>query len=628
MKEDKLRSEKKVEDNLKDEQNSIKKITTPEIVSEDDIIKVCVESKEPNLQTRIVNLVQDEASLFTDGKETAYAMMSISDHKELWPVNSKRFAQNLYRIGREENDGNIPSPEAISSAIKYLEAISFEGPEIELNNRVAKSDGSLWYDLTNPEWQVVKIDQHGWEIIDDSPALFKRQVHQKPQVEPVRDGDIWSLFDFIRIDEDKKLLLLVYIISCFIPDIPHPVLLIYGPPGAGKSSTMEFIREIIDPSLAPRLKTPTGDKEVVQIFDHHYATFFDNMDVVPKWFSDVLCRAVTGEGSEYRALYTNEGAVIRSYRRCVTLNGVNIAATKADLLDRSILMELSKFDATERIEEAKLRKNFSKKLPGILGAIFDTLSKALPIYPLTNLECLPRMADFAKWGYAITEALGKSGEEFLDLYLQDEKDRVNETINSSPLATAIVELIKEEDEWSGTATELLYKLEDIANKNRLDTTSNGWPKNNVWVSRKINMIIPSLEKLGVICESPQKNGQKGFTIHIKEDQKNTENTEIPIQKVQDISEIENNNENRLNSNTVKSSVKNSKLFSKVNAEQRKSKIDGKNSIHSKISKFKSSPVNYEELPRDELYRLAKVGDEKANDILQNKLLKEGTGVAK
>ena len=291
-------------------------------------------------------------------------------------------------------------------------------------------------------------------------------------------------------------------------------------------------------------------------------------------------------------------------------------------------MELSKFDATERIEEAKLRKNFSKKLPGILGAIFDTLSKALPIYPLTNLECLPRMADFAKWGYAITEALGKSGEEFLDLYLQDEKDRVNETINSSPLATAIVELIKEEDEWSGTATELLYKLEDIANKNRLDTTSNGWPKNNVWVSRKINMIIPSLEKLGVICESPQKNGQKGFTIHIKEDQKNTENTEIPIQKVQDISEIENNNENRLNSNTVKSSVKNSKLFSKVNAEQRKSKIDGKNSIHSKISKFKSSPVNYEELPRDELYRLAKVGDEKANDILQNKLLKEGTGVAK
>ena len=64
--------------------------------------------------------------------------------------------------------------------------------------------------------------------------------------------------------------------------------------------TMEFTRDIIDPSHTPRLKMPKGDKEIVQVFDHHYATHFDNLDMLPNWFSDIVCRAVTGEGSEFR----------------------------------------------------------------------------------------------------------------------------------------------------------------------------------------------------------------------------------------------------------------------------------------------------------------------------------------
>jgi type IV pilus assembly protein PilQ len=55
------------------------------------------------------------------------------------------------------------------------------------------------------------------------------------------------------VPSDKKLLVLVQIISYFIPEIPHPVLIIYGSPGSGKSSFTEFCRSIIDPSKVPKL---------------------------------------------------------------------------------------------------------------------------------------------------------------------------------------------------------------------------------------------------------------------------------------------------------------------------------------------------------------------------------------
>ena len=37
----------------------------------------------------------------------------------------------------------------------------------------------------------------------------------------------------------------------------------------------------------------------------------------------------------------------------------------------------------------------------------------MKIFDSVELERLPRMADFAKWGYAIGEALGGHGNQFL-----------------------------------------------------------------------------------------------------------------------------------------------------------------------------------------------------------------------
>jgi hypothetical protein len=42
---------------------------------------------------------------------------------------------------------------------------------------------SILYDLTNEDWQVVRITHRGWNI-EYEPVIFKRYSSQKPQVYP------------------------------------------------------------------------------------------------------------------------------------------------------------------------------------------------------------------------------------------------------------------------------------------------------------------------------------------------------------------------------------------------------------------------------------------------------------
>lgn len=168
-----------------------------------------------------------------------------------------------------------------------------------------------------------------------------------------------------------------YIVATFIPHIAKPILITHGEQGSGKSFLQRFVKRIVDPSAAEKLSFPRSSTELTQQLSHNYLALYDNISKMDDWISDELCKAVDCSGSSKRMLYSDDDDIIYNFHRCIMLNGINIVARKADLLDRSIIIQLERIPKEQRGKEADLMAQLNAVMPALLGYIFDILAKVL-----------------------------------------------------------------------------------------------------------------------------------------------------------------------------------------------------------------------------------------------------------
>jgi len=143
---------------------------------------------------------------------------------------------------------------------------------------------------------------------------------------------------------------------------------------------------------------------------------------------------------------------------------------------------------------------FEEMRPQILGFIFDIVSKALKIKESLKINSLPRMADFALFGEAISQAMGHKPYEFLKVYYQNIGTQNIEAIEANPLAQAIVKLIDEygntnpDDiiQYSAQTADCKFHLDKIAENYNIDIESKLWPRSPNVLSRKLKEIKSNL----------------------------------------------------------------------------------------------------------------------------------------
>jgi hypothetical protein len=291
--------------------------------------------------------------------------------------------------------------------------------------------------------------------------------------------------------------------SLFVPDIAHTMLIVHGEQGAAKSLLQRLIKELVDPSRPILLTIHASRDEFVQQLSHNYVAYYDNVKTVPSWLADEACKAVTGIGQTKRKLYTNDEDVVYEYKRCLGFSGINIYLTEPDALDRSILIELIRIPRDKRKLESQILSEFEELKPKVLGYIFDLLVKALKIMPSLQLNELPRMADFALWGEAISQAMGHDPLEFLNAYYENIGRQNIEAIESHSIAHAIAKYFEEGEDQSskvlkGSPLEILEVLKIFALEHKISTDSKLWPKSPNALSRRLNQIRSNLlEGLGI-----------------------------------------------------------------------------------------------------------------------------------
>ncbi|MDU4853953.1 MAG: hypothetical protein E6X72_06105 [Clostridioides difficile] len=453
---------------------------------------------EGEKQADILIRLGSESKFFKNDMDEAFVAIEINGHTELCKVKGRQYKMWLTMKYYTET-GKAPSTDAMNQALGIMEMKAlFSGEQRELQLRVAELDGTIYYDLADKDWRVVKIDSNGCKILEKPPILFVRNKNMKSQVQPDFDGDIKLLLKHIRIkNPTEQILYLVYVVSCFVPSIPHPVLVFCGEKGAAKTTGLRMTRAVIDPAVRDLLIMPNGIQDLALALANNYMPCFDNLDTLSSDKSDLLCTASTGGGFSKRTLFTDDDETILSFKRCVGMNGINVVVTRADLLDRSIIEELERIDESERKEEKEIWKDFEADMPQIVGGALNTLSKAMSIYPNVKLNRLARMADFTRWGYAIAEALGIGGEAFLDAYFSNQNKSNEEAISSHPVASAIVALMKSTTNWNGTVAELLGTLERVAEIEKINTHVKVWPNAAHILSRRLKEVQSNLKQVGI-----------------------------------------------------------------------------------------------------------------------------------
>ena len=489
--------------------------------------------KKPTISDSLVLLAKEHVhSFFNDQLDTPYARFPVKDHFEHGPRRRKSFRIWLPGLYYTATKGKGANSDAIGQALDTLEAIAkFDGKgEVELHIRVCEHDGAYWYDLSNERWQAVKITETGWQVIDNPPVLFRRLAHQKPQVLPDGNGSIDALNPFLAgIDEQEhKELVTVLLVSYLIPGFSHAVLVPYGDQGSGKTTLSKNCKAIIDPSLIDTLGLVGERRELVQTLSHHWLLPYDNLSSLSREVQNIFCRAITGASYCKRKLYSDDEDIVTKNRICLIISGINYPATAPDLLDRCILIKLKRFSGSEQNKkDAELDKEFQAALPSILGGMFAVVSKAMQIKSKVNLSILPRMADFAEWGFVIAEARNIGGRSFLKTYQENTNLRNQEIIGANPVASAIVDFMEGRGEWTGKASELLDKLEAVTSEK--ERKAKAWPKSSNVLTRRLNELKTNLDEAGINIEINRTN--KGRFITLTSCQEVGENTVTTVTTV-------------------------------------------------------------------------------------------------
>jgi hypothetical protein len=468
-------------------------------------------------QAQLLTQLGSEADLFHTPQGEAYARIVVDRHRETWGLRSKGFRRWLIRRFYQ-TCSKPPGAQALHDAIGVLEArAQFDSPEAAVSVRVAEYTSRIYIDLCNADWQAVEISSEGWRVVDDPPVRFRRAKGMKPLPQPVTGGSIKLLRNIINVgDDDNWILCASWLVAACRPTGPYPILILQGEHGSAKSTLERIVRRIVDPSVALVRTPPRDDRDLLIGATNSWVLAYDNLSGLPPWLSDSLCRLATGGGFATRELYTDSDEVFFDAMRPVVLNGIDQLTERADLADRSLVLNLPRIKDRDRKDEAQLYADFERDLPQILGALLTAVSAALGRLPGIKLESKPRMADFALWATAAERALGLQDGAFMDAYTGNRADAIQETLEAEPVATAIRALMNTDqtktDRWEGTCKDLQQDLERFVDESV--KKSRAWPRTPRGLSGRLRRLITFLRESGIeITFNPRgAKGERTLTI--------------------------------------------------------------------------------------------------------------------
>jgi len=458
--------------------------------------------------TRLVELARRKyrTVLGTDGKTYA---VPLDGPNTAMPLRGENGLRTRLAIAYYEDTEAAAGSSALADALTALEGQAVDTTPEPVALRVARHEGNLILDLGTPDGRAVVISPGEWHLEPESPVLFRRTTLISPLPAPSREsGGLERLRALLNVSDSGFRLLIAWLIAGLFPDIPHPILAITGEQGTAKSTCGRLLVTLIDQSPAPLRAAPKdGDSWMVQA-SAGWTVMLDNVSTIAPWFSDTLCKAVTGDGMVKRALYTDDDVSVISFRRVIGMTAIDAGALRGDLAERLLPVELDPISPQNRRTDDELNAAFEPARPAVLGALLDLTAKVLKLLPTVKVERLPRLADFAKILAALDQATGwNTLADFTEL-----ADEITATvIEADPFADAVRTLIRTRGEWTGTAAALLELLAAP------DPAPKSWPRSARAVSGHLRRVAPALRKSEIDVDFSRDKTSRAIRLAVRPD---------------------------------------------------------------------------------------------------------------
>jgi len=448
--------------------------------------------------TRLVQLAEP-LQFFHDSQGGCFAKLAIGGHIEIWPITSSKFrnwlAQEFYR-----KTGGATNRNTVNDALMILESKArFDSPVQETYLRIAPHDDGLLIDLCDAKWRALEITRNGCKVLNQSPVAFVRTPNMRALPEPGGAGALTPLWEMLNITASQRPLVAGWLLNAFHPCGPYFVAVLAGEQGSSKSCAARILRTLVDPSEIPLRSPPRDERDLLVGSANNWVLALDNLSSLPPWLSDGLCRISTGGGHSARRLFTDGEEFSLSVKRPVILTGIEDVATRPDLAERSLQLELESIPDDRRVAERVLWQRLDQARPAIFTALVNGLVRAVRDLPDLKPDRLPRMADAAMWATAGETALGWERGTFINAYWKNLHEGAEASLDAHPVGLAIRALLTSQPEWSGEPAHLLADLNQRAGDDHRH--SKAWPTTPRALSACLRRLAQALRRAGIEFEA-------------------------------------------------------------------------------------------------------------------------------
>ncbi len=318
----------------------------------------------------------------------------------------------------------------------------------------------------------------------------------------IRPQSIEPLFDHTVLPEDVDLLIIAWMMLCWMPDRKQVMLELLGMPSLSLEQSHTLVKNVVDPATVALLnELPSNVKQLNDMALKHYLLSFHQVDALTPTQQNHLFSLMRGKEIPWQWKGKKVEATI-AVQCPVILNSLESVATTPKLADATLSVEVMACDPSRGSMSVPSATSLTMGLLSIFGQV-NRGWEAVSYDP--RFDRYGDLADLCRVGELVADSLGRDPSAFWEQFDRNQQGRRSFELEETPVAQAVAHAL---DDASGGVMELPVKqwLAHLQSYRPDGTRPEQWPTSSRGLGAAFKRITPLLRDFGIILTS---TGQRG-----------------------------------------------------------------------------------------------------------------------